>query len=126
MNYVANPYEQYRQQGVMTAKPIDLVIMLYEGCIKQLKLAKIHINDNTPEKANSCLKKAQDIVVELLMGLDFNYEISNNLMKLYDFMINEIVDVNLTKKTEKIDPVIDILQDLNSAWTQIRNTQHAY
>ncbi len=47
-----NPYAQYKQQGVLTASPTELVVMLYEGCIKQLKLAKIHIESKNMESAD--------------------------------------------------------------------------
>ncbi len=114
-----NPYAQYKQQGVLTASPTELVVMLYDGCIKQLKLAKIHIGDKNFDLANSSFQRAQDIVTELVMGLDFNYEIARELLNLYEFIQRAIIDMNISKDLDDIDPIIEILSDLRSAWAEV-------
>ena len=114
-----NPYAQYRQQGVLTASPAELVVMLYEGCIKQLKLAKIHIEAKNVEGANNSFQRAQDIITELVMGLDFNYDIAKELLNLYEFIQHAIIDMNISKDIKQVDPVIEILDDLRTAWVEV-------
>ncbi len=114
-----NPYAQYRQQGVLTASPTELVVMLYEGCIKQLKLAKIHIEDKNIEGANNSFQRAQDIITELVMGLDFNYDIARELLNLYEFVQRAIIDMNISKDIKQVDPIIEILDDLRTAWVEV-------
>ena len=114
-----NPYAQYKQQGVLTASPTELVVMLYEGCIKQLKLAKIFIGERSLESANHAFQRAQDIVTELVMGLDFSYPIARELLNLYEFIQRSIIDMNISKEAEKIDPVIEILDELRTAWVEV-------
>ncbi len=116
---MTNAYERYKTQDVSTASPVALIVMLYNGCIKQLKLSRIAIENKDYEGANNSLKKAQDIVSELMMSLDLRYEISNNLMSLYRFIYGELVSINISKKTEKIEPVIKILSDLRDAWGKV-------
>lgn len=119
MRSLANPYEQYRQQGVMVANPVELIIMLYDGCIKQLKLAGLAIKDNNMQEANDGLKKAQDIISELIMSLDFHYPLAKELMSIYDFLINSIVDINISKDEKDIEPLIGILSELRKSWTHV-------
>ena len=119
MRSLANPYEQYRQQGVMVANPVELIIMLYDGCVKNLKLAGMAIKDNNFQEANEGLQKAQDIVSELIMSLDFHYPIAKELMSIYDFLINSIVNINISKKAQDIDPLIEILGELRKSWTHV-------
>ena len=78
---------QYREQSILTASPGDLVVILYEGCIKKIRFAKICINDNEIEQCSKHLLKAQEFIDELIKGLDFNYTLSNDLLKLYDFIL---------------------------------------
>lgn len=40
---VPNPYEAYQQNAVSTASPGELTLMLYEGCLKFINLAKADI-----------------------------------------------------------------------------------
>lgn len=116
---INNPYDQYKQQGVLTASPTELVVMLYEGCIKQLKLSKIFIEEKNYEGANNAIKKAEDIVTELVMGLDFNYEMARDLLNIYEFVQRSLLELNATKDPEKIEPIIGILEDLRSAWVEV-------
>jgi flagellar protein FliS len=116
---MSNAYERYKTQNISTASPMALIVMLYNGCIKQLKLSRIAIEKKDYEGANNSLKKSQDIITELMMSLDFRYEISNNLMALYRFIYGEIVSINMAKKVEKIEPVVKILSDLREAWVKV-------
>jgi flagellar protein FliS len=119
MRSLANPYEQYRQQNVMVAHPVELIIMLYDGCIKQLKLAGMAIKDDDLQQANGALQKAQDIISELIMSLDFHYPLAKELMNIYDFLINSIVEINISKNKESIEPLVEILGELKKAWTHV-------
>lgn len=114
-----NPYAQYKQQGVLTASPTELVVMLYEGCIKQLKLSKIFLSEGNFESANASFQRAQDIITELVMGLDFNYNIARELLNIYEFVQRTIIDLNLSKDANQVDPVIEILDDLRTAWVEV-------
>jgi len=116
---MANAYDKYKQQDILTANPMELIVMLYDGTIKQLKLARIAIESDNIEKANISLRKAQDIIAELLNSLDLNYEIAKDLMDLYRFIIQELIDINMTKKTDKIQPIINILDQLRKSWAEV-------
>jgi flagellar protein FliS len=116
--YSAAAGNQYRQQSAMTASPGELTLMLYDGCIKNLKLAKIHIGTNDFIKANEVLQKAQAIVNELMRSLDMRYELSKQLMQLYDYIINVIVWANVKKDVEKIDESIEMVTELRNTWQQ--------
>ncbi len=119
MSAMINSYQQYKKHNVMMANPIELVIMLYNGAIKQLHLSEIAIGEKNLEAANEHLQSAQDIVMELMMGLDLSYSIAQDLLKLYEFVHHEIVSVNASKDPAGIAPVIAIMSSLRDAWEQI-------
>lgn len=119
MYALATPYDRYKQQGVMTANPVDLIVMLYDGCIKQLKLSSMAIEDKDFDKANVCMQKAEEIIMELINSLDFHYPIANELLSLYDFVLNEMIQINMEKETTRMASIIDILSSLRDSWSQI-------
>ncbi len=123
----ANALQRYQNDSVMMARPIELVIMLYDGLIKKMKLAKLYIGDGELENAHKNLCSAQDIVCELLHSLDLHYEISGSLMKLYDYALHELSEANMEKSVERLDGLLPIIEELRDAWQAIRTESgHVY
>lgn len=116
---MANAYEKYKTQEVATANPVGLIVMLYNGCIKRLKLARMAIEKKDYEDANTNFKRAEDIIEELMAALDLKYEISQNLLSLYAFMYEEIVRINVSKSAEKIEPLLKIIGSLRDTWVKV-------
>ena len=112
---------KYQSDSVMTASPMDLVVMLYDALIKQIKLSDIFLENREYEKVNQRLSRAEDIVSELLCSLDLSYPISEELMKLYDFMLQELIQINLQKDRSRIPPLLEIGESLREAWVSVRN-----
>ena len=113
-----NKLDQYKEQAILTAPPEELTLMLYDGAIKFLKKAKIHIEEKDIEKINNSLLRAQNIISELNITLNMDYEISKNLRDLYDFMIRRTVDANLEKDVNIVDEVLGLLEDLRNTWKE--------
>jgi flagellar protein FliS len=116
---MANAYEKYKTQEVTTASPVGLIVMLYNGCIKRLKLARMAIEKKDYEDANNNFKKAEDIIDELMASLDLKYEIARNLLSLYVFIYEEIVRINISKDAGKIEPLLKILSSLRDTWVKV-------
>ncbi|MFY9177580.1 MAG: flagellar export chaperone FliS [Caldicoprobacterales bacterium] len=125
---IANPYDRYQQQSVMTASPGELTLMLYNGCIKFIKQAKLAIDEKDVEKAGNSLIRAQDIIQELMVTLDPQYEISKNLYALYDYMYQRLIDANISKDKAPLDEVLELLADLRDTWVEVIkiNRKEAY
>jgi len=120
MGTMMNSYQQYRKHDVMMASPAELIVMLYNGGIKFLKLGKMDIEKKDFEAANAHLKRAQDILVELMMGLDLQYEIAGDLLKIYEYLHREVIRINAAKDGDGITPVIEIMAGLREAWVQVQ------
>jgi flagellar protein FliS len=115
-----NPYQEYIKQEVMTSSPMELIIMLYTACVKQMKIAKIDLQKRDFEKSNQRLQKAQDIITELMLALDYSFDISNELFRLYDYIRNEIIQINIHKNPSNIDSLVNILSSLRETWIEVQ------
>ncbi len=118
----ANAYQKYKKQEVSMSSPAALIVMLYNGCIKKLKLGQMAINQKNFEEANTHLKRSQEIISELVGSLDLKYPIAHELLALYDFMLREIIQANVSKDPERIDPLIGMLTKLRDAWSEVEKT----
>lgn len=118
---LSNPYAKYKENSINTASKEELTLMLYDGCIKFMNLAKIAIEEKNIQKANDNLLKAQAIITELDITLNMDIEISKNLHSLYDFVQNRLIEANLTKKASFVDEAKLIITDLRDAWKEAIN-----
>lgn len=109
---------QYQQNSIMTATPEELTLMLYNGCIKGIRLAKIGLEDKDYEKANLYLCKAQAIIRELRATLDMKYDISKNLYELYTYFLDRLIEANVKKETSILDEVEQFVSDLRDTWAE--------
>ncbi|MDD3502846.1 MAG: flagellar export chaperone FliS [Eubacteriales bacterium] len=121
--YTNQAFNQYRDQSVLTAGPGELVLMLYDGCLKQVRLARLAIEEKLLEQKNSSLMKAQSIVSELMATLNFDYEISDSLYALYDYFLNELITANIDLDTKRLDNVENMLGELRDTWEQMIKQQ---
>ena len=117
MSYEA--LNRYKQNSVLTATPEELTLMLYDGAIKFMNIAKHNMENKELERTHNSLMRAQDIVTELSISLDMNYEISSEYRRLYDFVLSRLVDANIYKDSKAIDEAIDIVNELKEAWKDV-------
>ena len=113
-----NPYQQYQQQSVMTASPGELVVMLYNGCIRFIKQAMECINNKDLLEAHTAIIRAQDIIVEFMSTLDMKYEVSKNLMALYDYLHRRLIEANIRKDVAILEEVLGFVTELRDTWAE--------
>lgn len=117
-----NPYQRrqnaYKQTAISTASKEQLVLMLYDGIIRFSEQGRQAIENKDIEKKQFALVRTQDIIFELINGLDFDNggEIATNLSRLYSYAIRRLVDANLKNDTTGIDETQNIFRNLREAW----------
>jgi len=120
---------QYKQNTVFTATPEELTLMLYDGAIKFINIAKLNIEKGDVVKAHEAIIRAEDIVIELNASLNMDYEISKNLRSIYDFMMEKLVDGNIKKEVKPLDEALELLTDLRDTWKeaikQVKKTRYS-
>ncbi len=123
-------YSAYQKTNITTASQGKLVVLLYEACIKNLRAAlalldsEDKIRPGDIENYSKFIQKAQSIITELEVSLDMNNggEIAKNLMSLYLFFNSELTDVTFRHSSKKIKSVIDMMNELLSAWRTAANS----
>lgn len=121
MSY-ANGANAYRKNAAMGASPVQLVVMLYDGALRFAEEGKRAMIEKNYEVQNEKLQRAQKIVMELMGSLDFEKggEIAKNLLGLYEFTLNELIEGNITDSPERIGNAQSTLRELREAWVVIQ------
>ena len=110
--------EAYKKQQIMTATPEALTLMLYNGCLKFIKEGADALAEKNYEAANTSLQKAQNIISEFRVTLNMDYEISHQLLPLYNYAYDRLVEGNLDDNFDAIKEATDIITELLDAWAQ--------
>lgn len=117
-------YKQYNQVQIKTANRGKLIVMLYQGAIRFMKKAILHLEQKDMEGKGNALIRAQDIILELTYALDQQLlekgdELAVNLQRLYLYSYRRLVHANMRMETEPIEEVIKLMENLLQAWEQV-------
>jgi flagellar protein FliS len=117
-----NQMNQYKRMRVETASPEMLILMLYDGAIKNINVAKSLIFEKGQiDKCSNCLIKAQNIIAELMASLNFDIggDIAQNLFNIYEYVNYTLAQANINKNDDNLDAVIQMLKDLRETWQEV-------
>ena len=119
--YSKKAHKQYTNVHVSTVDRGRLLLMLYDGCIKFLKHAKAGLESKDIPKFARFLSKAQAIISELMLTLDFEKggDVAKDLDRLYDFMLFYLTEANLEKNVQKIEKVIELVEVIAGAYREV-------
>ncbi len=113
-----NPYQQYRQNAVMSAGRGELTLMLYDAAVKYIKQGVKFIENQNIEKTHHAIVRAQEIFLHLGDTLNMDYEISKNLSLLYDYLYRRLTEANVKKDGRVLAEALDLAEELRDAWAE--------
>jgi flagellar protein FliS len=116
--------DTYLRMQVNTASSWELTALLFNGCIKFMKQALDAIENNNFELKNNNIRRATDIINELSFTLDKNYDVSNSLASLYEYMIDRLFAANMKLDTASLTECIDLMTDLRDTWVKSMKQYH--
>lgn len=126
---INNPYAAYQNNSVNTASPGELTLMLYNGSLKFIHIAKKAIEEKNIELKNTNIQKTQAIVNELMVTLNTDLEVSQNLMSLYDYINRRLTEANIKNDVAILEEVEGLITDFRDTWKEViqlnRQKQHA-
>jgi flagellar secretion chaperone FliS len=95
----------------------EITSLLYEALLDTTKEAIIDIKDTNLIDANQKLKKVNDILERLGVGLNYEAGImADQLDALYNYMADSVIKANVTKDINLLEEVVSITEELAGAW----------
>tara|TARA_B100000686_G_scaffold354037_1_gene462294 strand:- start:3477 stop:3908 length:432 start_codon:yes stop_codon:yes gene_type:complete len=115
-------HREYKQNAISTSDQGKLILMMYDGAIKNLQLAKESMKSENISNKGMHIQKSHDIVNELSLALDMNKggQVAARLEQLYQYVLSQLTLANIKRMDLKpIDEALGVLNTLQSAWQQI-------
>ncbi|WP_347059479.1 flagellar export chaperone FliS [Blastococcus sp. HT6-30] len=110
---------RYMGDTVATASPQRILVMLYDRLALDLERAQKAVAAGERQEANEQLQHAQEIVLELLSGLQVDvWEGGPRLAALYNWLIGELVQANVKLDANRISACRQVVEPLRDAWRQ--------
>jgi len=118
------PIDAYLESRVMSADPVELIHILYEHTLDQVKLARTALADGNVAARANATSKALAALGELEGSLDCKAggAISQNLARLYQYMRKRLLEGNLRRDASALSEVEALMRTLDEGWTAM---QHA-
>lgn len=114
----------YQRVDAQSRSPLELVVMLYDGAIRFLGEARdAHERKDQWGRARA-VSKALAIVGELrsTLNVDEGSDLAVELDRLYDYMMNRLLEVATKRDLSGVEEVQRLLITLREGWVQVSAT----
>src|SRR5213596_328874 len=117
----------YLQTETQSRTPLELVVMLYDGALRFIGLARTAMERGDVRGRADAVSRAIAIVSELQNTLDMDQggEIAARLDELYGFVIARLVDASFRQDLRALDEAARPLRELRGAWATISSAAAA-
>lgn len=118
---MTNPYQQYVDNSVITATPLELVTMLYRCALEGISDARQCLSDGDIAGRVRPVNRAFDAVTELSLSLDHEKggDLSGSLAELYGYISHQIVLGHCQQSDERFSEAARLLGTLLESWQQL-------
>ena len=120
----SNPYSNYRDTQIKTASPITLIILLYEGAVREISKGEALLRGDQDQprfnQAANHLLRAMNIVAELqgILNPDQAPELAHGLSETYKAVLFFISAALQDKDPAPLAKACEIMNSLLTAWRE--------
>lgn len=111
----------YLEHKILSASPLELVCLLYEGGIEALQDAKRHIAAGDVLARGRSISRVQAIIAELLSSLNaqVDQDLARRLTLLYDYILRKLEEGHREQNPQPLDEAEQLLRNLHEGWKQL-------
>lgn len=110
------------ETSVNQASPHQLIVLLFDGALNAIKLAKLYIEKGNIAGKGVAISKAINIIdngLKSCLDMEKGGEIAANLDDLYHYISHQLVLANLHNDVAKLDSCYDLLNNIAQSWREI-------
>lgn len=111
-------YQTYKEQSVNTMTKGEMLLLLYDEMLKRLSRAEIALEKKDYVLFDQSVTRVSEIVSYLIETLNFNYSVSRDLKKMYDYFYLELSRLKAGRKPEIIPELQGLVRELRDAFAQ--------
>jgi len=112
---------QYKKTVLANTDRVQIVLMLYDGILNHIRIAKQKVERGDTMSKGTHLGKATLIVTELSNVLDMEKggEISMNLRNLYTYVLQRLLYANLNNDVAALEEAEKIIGTIKDGWKEM-------
>ena len=107
---------------ITQANRTELLVVTYDILIEEIEEAERLYNGGDIEEYRRSAKRAQRFIAELMSTLDFEYPISGQLLRLYEYVQRLLIKSDISGIPYKLDSARNVISGLRSAYAKIAET----
>jgi len=114
-------HDTYLEERVLSADPVELVCMVYQGAIDAVEDARRYLGTGQVAARSRAISKACDCILELRGSLDKERggDLSRRLAEIYDYVVRRLMEANLDASDALLAEVHGLLSTLAEAWREV-------
>jgi flagellar protein FliS len=111
-------HDTYLEDKILSAGPVELVCMLYQGAIDTVEDARRHLAAGEIAARSRAISKACSFVLELSGSLDIQLggQLSRRLAEIYEYLLRRLMEANLKASDALLAEVQGLLSTLGEGW----------
>jgi flagellar protein FliS len=117
--HITNPYQRYAETNLLSASPLQLVVMLYEFALENVNAACALNLANDPAGRGRAVNNAFDALFELSASCNPDVSLTGELRDLYGYMQRRLTEAHIEQSETKLQEVAGLLKTMLEAWRQI-------
>jgi flagellar protein FliS len=120
MVHAGRAAQHYMQTQVRSSSPLELVVMLYDGILRQTAAAVDAMARKDIRARREAVSKSLAIISELQSTLNMEQggDIAVQLDRLYSWMTESLMQATMTQDPGPIQDVHRVLETLRDGWQQ--------
>ncbi len=113
----------YRENEVLTADPVGLVVVLYDMLLKDLHEAAVYLSSGDVQKRTDAVRHCLLVLQELQGTLDFQRGgvVAENLDRFYNFIRAKVLEAQIKASGEIFEQQMTLVASIREAWQQVRS-----
>ncbi|WP_097004742.1 flagellar export chaperone FliS [Lacrimispora amygdalina] len=113
-----NGYQHYKEQTVNTMTSGEMLNLLFDELLKRLTRSELALENKDYDLFEQSIQRSMDIVTYLKNTLNFQYEISNELKRIYDFFLYELSRVKAGRNSAVIAEIRPLVIELRNSFKE--------
>ncbi len=107
---------------ITQANRTELLVVTYDILIEEIKEADENYKAGNIDEYRRSLKSAQRFIAELMATLDFNYPISAELLRLYEYVQRVLIKSDVSGTPYERDSAQRVIEGLRKAYVKVAET----
>lgn len=111
----------YKKTVLATTDRVQIILMLYEGILNHIKIAKQKVERGDVLTKGTHLSKATLIVTELsnILDMEKGGEISQSLRSLYTYVVQRLIYANLNNDLTALEEAEKVIGTIKDGWKEM-------